>query len=71
MPDRDRPLWSFSAGELAAAFAGGLSPRSVIDATLARIRDVNPKLNAIATLDEAGAMRAAEASARRWREASR
>ncbi len=55
MADRDRPLWSLSAGELAAAYAGGLSPRRVIDATLVRIHEVNTKLNAIVTLDEAGA----------------
>jgi aspartyl-tRNA(Asn)/glutamyl-tRNA(Gln) amidotransferase subunit A len=68
MPDRDRPLWSFSAAELSAAYAHGLSPRSALDATLARIREVNPKLNAIVTLDEAGASRAAEESARRWQD---
>ena len=68
MRDSDRPLWSFSAGELSAAYAGSLSPRSVLDATLARIRDVNPKLNAIVTLDEAGATRSAGASARRWKD---
>jgi hypothetical protein len=44
MHDRDRPLWSLNAGELCAAYANGLSPRSAIDATLARIRDVDPKL---------------------------
>ena len=68
MGDSDRPLWSFSAGELSAAYADGLSPRVVIDATLARIRDVNPRLNAIVTLDEVGAIGAAEASARRWKD---
>lgn len=67
MDDRDRPLWSFNAGELAAAYANGLSPRSAVEATLARACDVNPKLNAIITLDEAGAVNAAEASARRWK----
>ncbi|HET9817415.1 MAG TPA: amidase family protein, partial [Xanthobacteraceae bacterium] len=40
----------------------------MIDATLARIRAINPKLNAIVTLDEAGAISAAEASARRWKD---
>jgi aspartyl-tRNA(Asn)/glutamyl-tRNA(Gln) amidotransferase subunit A len=68
MEDRDRPLWSLNAGELSAAYANGLSPRSVVDATLARIRDINPKLNAIITLDEAGVANAAEASARRWKD---
>jgi aspartyl-tRNA(Asn)/glutamyl-tRNA(Gln) amidotransferase subunit A len=68
MADHDHPLWSLGAGELAAAFANGISPRSVVDATLARIRDVNPQLNAIITLDEAGAISAADASARRWKD---
>src|SRR4029450_9115569 len=68
MDDRDRPLWSFNAGELSAAYFNGLSPRRAIDATLARIRDINPKFNAIITLDEAGAVNAAEASARRWKD---
>jgi aspartyl-tRNA(Asn)/glutamyl-tRNA(Gln) amidotransferase subunit A len=67
MEGHDPPFWSFNAGELSAAYANGLSPRVVIDATLAHIRDVNPKLNAIITLDEAGAVEAAEASARRWK----
>jgi aspartyl-tRNA(Asn)/glutamyl-tRNA(Gln) amidotransferase subunit A len=67
MQDSDRPLWSFSASELAAGYANGLSPRSVLDATLAHIRDVNLRLNAIVTLDEAGAIRSAEDSARRWK----
>ena len=40
----------------------------MIAATLARISDVNPRLNAIATFDEAGAIASAEASTRRWRE---
>ncbi|MCK1387570.1 amidase [Bradyrhizobium sp. 21] len=68
MEDRARPLWSLNAEQLSAAYANGLAPRSVIDATLARIRDVNPLLNAIITLDEAGAIRAADASARRWKD---
>jgi aspartyl-tRNA(Asn)/glutamyl-tRNA(Gln) amidotransferase subunit A len=68
MADHDHPLWSLGAGALAAAFANGISPRSVVDATLARIRDVNPQLNAIITLDEAGAISAADASARRWKD---
>jgi aspartyl-tRNA(Asn)/glutamyl-tRNA(Gln) amidotransferase subunit A len=68
MRDSDRPLWSLSAGELSAAYANGLSPRGVIEATLAHIRDVNPQLNAIVTLDEAGAIRSADESARRWKD---
>jgi aspartyl-tRNA(Asn)/glutamyl-tRNA(Gln) amidotransferase subunit A len=64
---RDRPLWSLSASELSAAFANGRSPREAVENTLAHIRDVNPQLNAIVTLDEAGAMRSADDSARRWK----
>jgi aspartyl-tRNA(Asn)/glutamyl-tRNA(Gln) amidotransferase subunit A len=63
----DRPLWSLSASELSVAYANGLSPTEVTAATLARVRDVNPQLKAIVTLDEAGAIRSAEESARRWK----
>jgi aspartyl-tRNA(Asn)/glutamyl-tRNA(Gln) amidotransferase subunit A len=63
-----RPLWSLNGSELAVAYAGGLSPNEVTAATLARIRDINPRLNAIITLDEAGAMQAADNSARRWKD---
>ena len=68
MSDDDRPLWSLSAKELSAGYANGLSPHDVIAATLSRIREVNPRLNAIVTLDEAGAIRAAELSAARWKQ---
>jgi aspartyl-tRNA(Asn)/glutamyl-tRNA(Gln) amidotransferase subunit A len=64
----DRPLWSLSASELSAAYANGLWPREVVETTIAHIRNVNPQLNAIVTLDEAGAMRSAEDSARRWKD---
>jgi aspartyl-tRNA(Asn)/glutamyl-tRNA(Gln) amidotransferase subunit A len=64
----DRPLWSLSASELSAAYANGLSPREVVEITLAHIHNVNPELNAIVTLDEAGATRSAEDSARRWKD---
>ena len=62
------PLWTLSASELATAYAKGLSPRAVTEATLAHIDDVNQPLNAIVTLDEAGALAAAEASSQRWRD---
>ncbi len=68
MPANDRPLWSLTACELGVAYAGGLSPNEAVASTLAHIRDVNPRLNAIITLDEAGAIRAAEDSARRWQD---
>jgi aspartyl-tRNA(Asn)/glutamyl-tRNA(Gln) amidotransferase subunit A len=68
MADSARPLWSLSARELALAYANGLSPEEVIAATLVRIREVNPRLNAIVTLDDAGAIASAKASAQRWKE---
>jgi aspartyl-tRNA(Asn)/glutamyl-tRNA(Gln) amidotransferase subunit A len=67
MGGRDRPLWSRSASELSVAYANGLSPREVVEITLAHIRDVNPHLNALVTLDEVGALCSADDSARRWR----
>jgi aspartyl-tRNA(Asn)/glutamyl-tRNA(Gln) amidotransferase subunit A len=45
-----------------------LSPRAVCEATLAHVAEVNPQLNAIVTLDSTGALAAADASARRWRD---
>ena len=67
MDDR-APLWAMSAREFGRAFADGLSPRAVIEATLSQIAATNPRLNAIVTLDAAGALAAADASARRWRD---
>lgn len=55
------------ATELGRLFAAGtLSPVDLLDRLLARIERVNPRINAIVTLDPIGARRAAEASARRW-----
>ena len=61
-------LWSLSARELVRAFAAReLSPVEVLAATLAHCEAVNPRLNAIVTLDRDGAQRAAHASETRWR----
>jgi aspartyl-tRNA(Asn)/glutamyl-tRNA(Gln) amidotransferase subunit A len=68
VPDGACPLWSLSAKDLSVAYANGLSADEVIAATLARIQEVNPRLNAIVTLDEAGAIRAAGLSAQRWKQ---
>jgi aspartyl-tRNA(Asn)/glutamyl-tRNA(Gln) amidotransferase subunit A len=62
-----RPLWMLSATELSVAYGNGLRPTDVVEATLDRIDEVNPALNAIVTLDADGARRAAEASTQRWR----
>ena len=55
------------ATELTALFAkGSLSPLEALDAASARIRRLNPVLNAIVTLDPEGARSAARASTARW-----
>jgi aspartyl-tRNA(Asn)/glutamyl-tRNA(Gln) amidotransferase subunit A len=55
------------ATELTALFAkGSLSPLEALDTALARIRRLNPVLNAIVTLDPEGARVAALASTERW-----
>jgi aspartyl-tRNA(Asn)/glutamyl-tRNA(Gln) amidotransferase subunit A len=62
-----QPLWQLSATELAAAYREGrVTPEVVLTATLGRIEAVNPRINAIVTLDAAGARAAASASAARW-----
>src|SRR6266568_4428172 len=68
MRENDPPLWRLSARELGVAYGNGLFPTEVIAATLAHIRDTNPPLNAIVTLDEAGAIASAEQSTRRWKD---
>ena len=68
MNPAERALWSLSATELGAAYAKGLDPSHVVTETLARIDDINPRLNAIVTLDGDGARAAAADSAQRWRD---
>ncbi len=62
-------LWERSAAELTAGYAqGAFTPRDALDAVLVRIAAVNPKINAIVTLDAPGRLRAAaDASAVRWK----
>ncbi len=61
------PLWQLCAVDLGRAFrAGRFTPDDALDAVLARIAAVNPRLNAIVTLDEAGARAAARASTARF-----
>lgn len=60
-------VWALDAADLVASFrAGRLDPVQVLEACLERIRATNPALNAVVTLDAAGARAAAEASAARW-----
>ncbi|TCZ58709.1 amidase [Roseicella aquatilis] len=57
-----------SARALAGLYARhALSPVEALEAVLARTRRLNPRLNAIIALDEAGARAAARASEARWR----
>jgi len=59
-------LWKLSAADLGRAYrTGRCTPDDALDAILARIAAVNPRLNAIVTLDEAGARAAARASTAR------
>lgn len=62
------PLNWLSAAEQAEGYGRGLfSPLDVLEASLARIEEVNPALNAFCLVDAEGARRAAAASAERWR----
>lgn len=61
------PLWQWSASELAAAYRTGVTtPITVLQAILDRCDAVNPRINALVTLDRSGAHNAASASTLRW-----
>ncbi len=61
------PLWTLSATALAARFAAGdTTPILVLEAVLARLDAVNPRLNAIIATDHAAARAAASASTARY-----
>jgi amidase len=58
-------MWGMSASELAAGIRSGrFSSREVVESHLSRIEAVNPRLNAIVTLDAEGALAAADAADR-------
>jgi aspartyl-tRNA(Asn)/glutamyl-tRNA(Gln) amidotransferase subunit A len=62
------PLWQLSASELTAAYGQGTTtPEEVLAAALERVEEVNPRLNALITLNGDGARAAAIASTERWR----
>jgi len=62
-------LWQLTAVELAAAYrTNRFTPVDALEATLARLRRLNPICNAVVTLDAIGAGTEAEASTQRWRE---
>lgn len=61
-------LCSLTAADLLSLYAeGALSPLDVTVSMLDRIRDHNPRLNALCLVDEKAAIAAAKASATRWR----
>src|SRR6185503_14647231 len=46
---------------------GSSSPRAYLDTTLARIAQLDPQIGAFVAMNKEGAIRAADASAARWR----
>ncbi|WP_158815738.1 amidase [Methylocapsa sp. S129] len=65
---QDAPLWALTATALAEGYeAGAFSPADVIESVLDRVAMVNPLINAVVTLDAAGAREAATDSAERHR----
>ena len=69
MAERATDLSRLSATDLGKGYAcRSFSPVEVVESLLARIAHANGPLNAIVTLDAAGARTAAAASEKRWRE---
>jgi aspartyl-tRNA(Asn)/glutamyl-tRNA(Gln) amidotransferase subunit A len=61
--------WACSAAALGALYASGrLTPVAALESILDRVAAINPRINAIVTLDSSGARAAALASTERWRE---
>src|SRR6187402_3719075 len=57
------PVWQWSALQTAAAIrSGAISSVEVVEAHIARMRDVNPKLNAVVVDLSEDALRAAKAA---------
>jgi aspartyl-tRNA(Asn)/glutamyl-tRNA(Gln) amidotransferase subunit A len=62
-------LWQLTATELAAGFrSAAFTPSDALQACMSRSEEVNPRLNALITLDREGAVHAAEQSTARWRD---
>jgi aspartyl-tRNA(Asn)/glutamyl-tRNA(Gln) amidotransferase subunit A len=61
-----RDAWALTAADLTAAYAtGAATPEDALESVLGRIETVNPGLNAVVTIDLAGARAATGA---RWRD---
>ena len=66
---RDSDLGNMDAGQLCRLFASGeASSREAAQAALERIERFNPAVNAYVLVDHEGALAAADAATRRWRE---
>ena len=64
-----RDAWALTAADLTAAYAtGAATPEDALESVLGRIEAVNPGLNAVVTIDLAGARAAAAAAGARWRD---
>jgi aspartyl-tRNA(Asn)/glutamyl-tRNA(Gln) amidotransferase subunit A len=62
------PLWTLTAAQLNQAFAARIAtPSDAVESILARHDEVNPRINAVVTLDRDGARIAAAQSTARWR----
>jgi aspartyl-tRNA(Asn)/glutamyl-tRNA(Gln) amidotransferase subunit A len=60
-------LWQRSAADLVAGYTNKeFSPRDVLDSVFDRLDRINPKINAVVTVDREGALSAAAASEKRW-----
>src|ERR1700716_3388003 len=63
-----RDAWTLTAADLTAAYAtGAATPEGALESVLSRIEAVNPGLNAVVTIDLAGARAGAAAAGARWR----
>src|SRR6201987_755528 len=68
MPDTLRDAWALTAAELAAAYAtDAVTPEDALQSVLSRVEAVNGELNAVVTIDLAGARAGAAAATARWR----
>src|SRR3984885_3802134 len=66
-PDSSNLLWQKSAIDLVSGYAKReFSPVDALDSVLERLDDVNPRINAVVSLNRKAARSAAEASAKRW-----
>ena len=67
----EKELWQLPASDLGNGYSTGeLTPVDVFESIFSRIEKVNPSINAFVTIDEEGARRSAEESARRWQTGS-